>query len=325
MVCCKRISLLGIWLATHIQTLRLMKQVIINKDICCGCEACMDICPYDAIEMVNGKATFCLESCFLCGHCLAVCPVDCVQVIGMEDILGLTTLPESHEAMAPGEGDGSELISLMRSRRSCRQYQDKPVELDLLQDLVKIGTTAPSGTNCQSWEFVILPTRSDVEGFGTMIGAYYRRLNRLAKNPLLRAVVKVVGGDSLGKYYRNHYQSVQRALNLWDEGGEDLLFHGAVAAILVTGKTDASCPVEDSMLATQNILLAAHSAGLGSCLIGFAVEAVRRSGAIRKKLGCGGDEEIHAVIGLGYPAVKYQRPAPRREVHPRIVRLGGVS
>lgn len=284
----------------------------------------MEICPYSAIEMVKGKAEFHLESCFLCGHCRAVCPVDCIQVSGMAETLGLTILPESQEVMSPGEGNSSELICLMQSRRSCRQYQDTEVELALLQDLVKIGTTAPSGTNCQSWNFTILPTRTDVTGFGAMIGDYYRRLNRLAKNPLLRVLVRFAGGDSLGRYYRNYYNSVQRALDLWDDGGEDLLFHGAVAVILVTGKKDASCPLEDSMLATQNILLAAHSAGLGSCLIGFAVEAMRRSPVIKKKMECGKDEEIHAVIALGYPAVKYLRPASRREVHPRIIRMEGT-
>jgi nitroreductase len=275
--------------------------------------------------MVDGRAEFCVESCFLCGHCRAVCPVDCVQIPGMADTLGLAALPEIPEVIPPGAGNTSELIALMRSRRSCRQYQETTIELDLLQDLVKIGTTAPSGTNSQSWNFIILPSRPDVTGFGEMIGNYYRKLNRMAGNPLLRLVVKIFGGDSLGRYYRNYYHSVQRALNLWDEGRQDLLFHGATAAILVSGRPSASCPVEDSMLATQNILLAAHSAGLGSCLIGFAVEAMRRSPSIRKKLKCDAGEDIHAVIALGYPAVTYLRPACRREVAPRILRLRTMS
>ena len=64
----------------------------------------------------------------------------------------------------------------------------------------------------------------------------------------------------------------------------DRLFHGAAAAILVTGRRQASCPAEDALLATQNILLAAHAMGLGSCLIGFAVEAMRRDpGACGKR------------------------------------------
>ena len=106
----------------------------------------------------------------------------------------------------------------------------------VLEDLVKIGTTAPSGTNSQSWNFVILPTRGDVQVLGGMVADYYRKLNRLAENPLLRFMVRIIGGDSLGRYYRRYHDSVAEALREWDEKGTDRLFHGAVAAILVTGR-----------------------------------------------------------------------------------------
>ena len=49
---------------------------------------------------------------------------------------------------------------------------------------------------------------------------------------------------------------------------KDQLFHGSTAAILTGSNPGVSCPAEDAPLATQNILLAAHSIGLGSCLIG---------------------------------------------------------
>ena len=94
-----------------------------------------------------------------------------------------------------------------------------------------------------------------------------------------------------------------------------------MAAILVTGKKDASCPAEDALLATQNILLAAHAMGLGSCLIGFVVEAMRRDAKLRRQIGIADDEEIYSVIALGYPAVNYLRPANRKVVVPRIVKL----
>jgi nitroreductase len=150
---------------------------------------------------------------------------------------------------------------------------------------------------------------------------YYRKLNRLAANPLLRFIIKIIGRDSLGQYYHRYSGSVAEALREWEETGTDRLFHGAVAAILVTGKKDASCPAEDVLLATQNILLAAHVMGLGSCLIGFAVHAIRRDPALKKRVGITDDEEIYSVIALGYPAVTYLRPANRKVVVPRIIGL----
>lgn len=239
--------------------------------------------------------------------------------------LGLQTVLESENVISPGASDVAELVCLMRSRRSCRNYLEKPVPNALMEDLVKIGTTAPSGTNSQSWKFTIVPTRADLLVFCGKVADFYRRLNRLAARPVLRFIVKVGFGDGLGRYYRRYYESVAGALQEWDENGTDRLFHGAVAAILVSGEKEASCPGEDALLATQNILLAAHSMGLGTCLIGFVVEAMRRDSKLRKLAGITDKEEVYSVIALGYPAIDYLRPANRKIVVPRILHLDDGS
>ncbi len=298
-----------------------MEQIIIDKGKCTGCGICVQICPYRAISLVEGKAEYVLEDCFLCGQCQAVCPENAVHVPQLALRLGLSTIEELEGAVPPGTTNTSELVALMRSRRSCRKYRNRAVELVLLEDLVRIGTTAPSGTNSQSWNFVVVPTPTDMQALGGMVADYYRKLNRLAENPILRFIVKIIGGNSLGRYYSRYHDSVAEALREWDETGTDRLFHGAAAAILVTGKKDASCPAEDALLATQNILLAAHTMGLGSCLVGFAVEAMRRDSALRKRVEITDDEEIYSVIALGYPAVTYFRPANRKVVTPRIISL----
>ncbi len=298
-----------------------MKPVVIDSTRCSGCGTCAEICPYRAIKLVDGVARYILDDCFLCSHCYAVCPENAVSLSGFVETLGCTTVAEQSEIIQPGTTDTARLTALMRSRRSCRKYKKKAVSKELLEDLIKIGTTAPSGTNSQGWNFVILPTRKEVEALGRMTAEYYKKLNRMAKNPLLRVFVKLVGGDSLGRYYRNYYGSVEKALKEWDEKGIDRLFHGATAAILVTGSTEASCPAEDALLASQNILLAAHTMGLGSCLIGFVVEAMRRDAGLNSVTGVLADEQIYSVIALGYPALQYMRFAQRKIVSPRVLSL----
>lgn len=298
-----------------------MHHIIIDTAQCTGCGICVEICPSRAIVLRDGRAVSVLKDCFLCGHCQAVCPADAVQLPQRPVQLGLRTMAEGQGAVPPGTTNVSELVALMRSRRSCRKYRSKPVGMAMLEDLVKIGTTAPSGTNSQSWNFIIVLTRADLLVLGGLVADYYRKLNRLAENPLLRFLLRIFGGDGLGRYYRRYSASVAEALRDWDEKDTDRLFHGAAAAILVTGKKAASCPAEDALLATQNILLAAHAMGLGSCLIGFVVEAMRRDAALKKRVGIAADEEIYSVIALGYPAVNYLRPANRQVVVPRILNL----
>jgi len=128
----------------------------------------------------------------------------------------------------------------------------------------------------------------------------------------LRNVMKLFGNNQLYDYYTNYYQSVNDAIADWEESKTDRLFHGATAVIIVGSQPGASCPKEDAMLATQNILLAAHSMGLGTCLIGFAVEAMKNDKGIKTFLGIPKNEAVYAVIALGYPNERYQTITGRR-------------
>ncbi|KPJ99615.1 MAG: nitroreductase, partial [Desulfobacterales bacterium SG8_35] len=250
--------------------------------------------------------------------CEAVCPVDAIRVEALEHPFTLKTAAVDERWLPHGEYDTGQLVRLMLSRRSCRNFNDKEIDRVMLEDLVKIGTTAPSGTNCQLWTFTILASRREVVILGGEMARYFLELNRMAEKAWLRIFSKMFFGDALEKYYRRYYETVREGLLIWNREGVDTLFHGAVAAILVGGKKSASTPMEDALLASQNILLAAHSLGLGSCMIGFAVEAIKRDRKIRKLVRIPDDESVYAVIALGYPAEKYQRTGLRKKIVPRF-------
>jgi len=53
---------------------------LITSDVCIGCGACVDVCPFDAIQMTDEKAVVIKENCSGCGVCADACAVDAIQI-----------------------------------------------------------------------------------------------------------------------------------------------------------------------------------------------------------------------------------------------------
>ncbi len=58
-----------------------MWQVSVDKDKCEGCGECVDVCPVDVWELVDGKAEpVNAEECLGCESCVEVCEQDAITV-----------------------------------------------------------------------------------------------------------------------------------------------------------------------------------------------------------------------------------------------------
>lgn len=51
---------------------------------CLGLGTCVDVCPFDAIEIVDGIAKIDKEKCTACGKCVAVCPKAVIDMVPYE-------------------------------------------------------------------------------------------------------------------------------------------------------------------------------------------------------------------------------------------------
>jgi nitroreductase/Pyruvate/2-oxoacid:ferredoxin oxidoreductase delta subunit len=296
---------------------------VIDLQKCTGCGLCVKVCPSETISMQADKARVTGDRSLQCGHCVAVCPADAVRVDGIDKhSLSFNSFDLQNDWLPHGAFDTARLVQLMASRRSCRNYSDQAVERSILEDLVKIATTAPSGTNCQNWTFTVFPDRITVNEFGQRIGSFFKKINSLAEKKVVRKALKLIGKPALDNYYREYYQSVKDGLREWELLGRDRLFHGAPAVIVVATKPGGSCPKEDALLATQNMLLAAHSMGLGTCLVGFAVEAIKNDSAIQQFLRIPAEETVCSVIAIGYPEEKYERLTGRKKFLMRYFEAG---
>jgi nitroreductase len=100
------------------------------------------------------------------------------------------------------------------------------------------------------------------------------------------------------------YAAIRRRL----EETEDPIYYSAPTIIFVIGAgryADHSCP-----LACQNMMLAAHSLGLGSCWVGLGA-MVTDEPVIVTALELKEDEKIFGPILLGYPK-RYPDPPSKK-------------
>ena len=56
-----------------------------------------------------------------------------------------------------------ELMEIIKGRRSIRRHEDKDIAIEDVKKILEAGIWAPSGSNLQSWEFVVVLDRETIE------------------------------------------------------------------------------------------------------------------------------------------------------------------
>jgi len=54
--------------------------VVVDKDTCVGCEACIPVCPVEAISIKDDAAVIDQDLCTECEACIVECPVEAIKV-----------------------------------------------------------------------------------------------------------------------------------------------------------------------------------------------------------------------------------------------------
>jgi len=56
-------------------------EVVVDKDKCEGCEECIEVCPVDVYELVDGKSEpVNAEECLGCESCVEVCETEAITI-----------------------------------------------------------------------------------------------------------------------------------------------------------------------------------------------------------------------------------------------------
>jgi nitroreductase len=192
----------------------------------------------------------------------------------------------------------NEVIKNMLERRSIRKYKPEQITEDTLNAILLAGTYAPSAGGRQS---PIIVACQDV-GINDRLG----KINKAAFKGRISTEKSCISKEQ---------PSIADDVSL--KSG----FYGAPTVLTLFAPKNFLYSVADCCIAAQNIVLAAHSLGVGSCIVAraedtFSSELGQR---LQKEWGIGSDYEAKIHIALGYPADDAPPKAkPRKEG--RIIR-----
>jgi F420 biosynthesis protein FbiB-like protein len=168
-----------------------------------------------------------------------------------------------------------------------RRYTGAPVPRSLIEPLLNVAIWAPSAHNRQPWRFAASDDVATIE--------YLAR----AMNDRLRADLEADG--------------VPEAVIAADIGRSNTRITGAAAIVVLCltladmdtypderrAALERTMAVQSAAMAGQNLLLAAHDAGLGAC---WMCAPLFCPDVVRAALNLPDDWEAQALITLGWPA-----------------------
>jgi nitroreductase len=192
------------------------------------------------------------------------------------------------------------LEEAMRTQRAIRRLKPDPVDDGLVLHLIELALKAPTGSNAQSWEFIVVKDAAVKAKLGKLnrlafglYGGIGRRQMRKAGNHAMLRIIEAV------QWQADHFDEIP-----------------VVVVACLNGWIPPWPPLAPSSLygsiypSVQNLLLAARAAGLGAALITLPLWskllAQRALGLPFKVTPC-------AVIPLGWPTGRYG-PTTRRPV-----------
>lgn len=268
----------------------------IIPELCIKCEFCVETCPSMIFSMDQDVVRVEFEDyCILCGHCIAICPEDAIRHERLDHT--------QFEKVPTTQIDPQDLYTVFQTRRSIRNFEEKVISKDLVEQIISEARYAPTGSNLQNVHYLILQNKS-ISPFVTQVRDFYANILKIFQSS------------------QSEDTTMLRRVQKWNywlteaEKGRDALFYDPPVVIVVYAPNSDPMASLNVGFAVAYLMLAAHANGLGTVNIGYAVEAIRRRPKIAEDLGISTEEYgIHAVISMGYPAYNYSRIPVRNPAH----------
>lgn len=178
-----------------------------------------------------------------------------------------------------------DIVEIIKTRRSVREYSEKQVSDEDIKFLIDCARYAPSGFNVQPWSFLVVKNKDVM-----------RKISERGKSSMIPLLEQMKSASK---------KAAEFLVFLKTKGTS--MFYDAPVLIIILGNKSAMTADWDCSMAAQNMMLAAHSKGMGSCWIGGVLPALMDEGLL-KELGAPEGYKAVAPLIFGYPKGKTEMP-----------------
>ena len=163
------------------------------------------------------------------------------------------------------------VLETIKQRRTTRAYMPEQIKKEELDVIIEAGLYAPSAHNQQSWHFTVIQDKQLLD-----------RINADAKEEAKKSHLDFARNIGNNETFN--------------------IFYNAPTIVIVSGEKNNILPVVDCAAASQNMLLAAESIGIGACWNGMISMLLRseRGDEYKKILKIPETHEPYYAIVLGY-------------------------
>ncbi len=168
------------------------------------------------------------------------------------------------------------------SRRSVREFKNRPVARETLEALLNAARRAPTASNTQKLHWIV------VEGEGKVRALSVEAMNWMRTSD--------IGPDKLEQW----------------KNGYDFILRGAPAVIVACTPADYLWGKEDCAIAVTFLELVAEARGLGVCWTGYLIRVARVHAPLREALSIPEGYAMHGGLMIGEPKYSYPRIPPRK-------------
>ena len=268
-----------------------MSLFTIDQEKCKRDGICVKECPIQVIVREDKNAfprptDDAEELCVRCGHCVAVCPYGAFNL----SMIPLDECPPMKKDLLPR----SKAIShFLRSKRSIRQYKEKPIPRDMLEELINTARYAPTASNRQQVHWTVIEDPAMIQRLAAMVIDFTKLMLPTLTDKLM-------------------VQRIKRIVVAW-ERGEDRILRKAPNLILVHAPSDLPFAETDCATALAYLELYAYALGLGTCWAGYFTTAAKFHAPLMEVLAFPSGHQCYGAVMIGYPKYRYKRIPQRNE------------